>query len=71
MTTTKKYLPAIVEVRRMGREGLAVEFRFGDYVAFGTYESRREYAIIHAPTQEDFDAIAAAIEDKHTIVRIS
>jgi len=45
----------------------AVEFRLnvglGDYrFAYGTYRSRHEYAVDHAPTQKDFDAVANYID---------
>ena len=38
------------------------------HIAYGEYTSRDVYTLLHAPTQNDFDAVSQAMDDPRTKV---
>lgn len=50
-------------------------FVLGNYIGYGTYElsadGESRYCLEHAPTQEAFDAIAAALDAGKKVVEVS
>lgn len=55
-----------VAVRAIAEEALGYDVEFRDnegHIAYGTYESETVYSVDHAPTQDDFDHIAAALDN--------
>lgn len=46
------------------------EFRFGDSVAYGTFENWEEYCLVHAPVQNDIEVIEAALHRRDSALEM-